>query len=156
MAEKHAEASETIAGDAGAIYDLVSDLTEMGRWSPEASGGRWIGGATGPSVGARFHGNNRSGWRRWSTVSVITTADRGTRFAFRVSAGGVPVSEWSYDFAPDSAGTRVVEQWNDLRPGWMDLLSRPVMGVPDRAVHNQRNMALTLTALKTAVESGQA
>jgi hypothetical protein len=155
MTEKHAEASETIAGDADAIYDLVCDLTQMGKWSPEATGGRWTGGATGPTVGAKFRGNNRSGWRRWSTVSEITTADRGARFAFHVSAGGVPVSEWSYDFEPDGTGTHVVEKWSDLRPGWMDRLSRPLMGVPDRAVHNQRNMALTLTALKTAVETGQ-
>ena len=49
MTEKKAEATETIAADPGALYDLVSDLCRMGEWSPEATGGRWVGGATGRS-----------------------------------------------------------------------------------------------------------
>jgi hypothetical protein len=152
MSEKHAEASETIAANADTLYDLVSDLTLMGNWSPEATGGKWAGGATGPAVGAKFLGNNRSGWRHWSTSSEITTADRGKRFAFRVTVSGAKVSDWSYDFEPDGDGTRVIERWTDLRPRWMDLFSRPVMGVADRAAHNQRNMTATLAALKAAVE----
>jgi hypothetical protein len=153
MSDKHAEASETIAADRNAIYDLVSDLAQMGKWSPEATGGRWVGGSTGPTVGAKFRGNNRSGWRRWSTSCEVTSADRGKRFAFHVTLGPVPIADWSYDFESDGTTTRVLEQWTDLRPGWMDLASRSVMGVADRAVHNQRNMALTLTALKQAVEA---
>jgi hypothetical protein len=152
MAETHAEATETIAADAHTLYALVSDLSQMGRWSPEAVGGKWIKGAAGPTVGAKFHGNNKSGWRRWSTTAEITEAEPGKRFAFHVSSAGVPVADWSYDFASVGDSTIVVENWTDLRPGWLDRLSKPVMGVPDRAVHNQRNMALTLTALKQAVE----
>jgi hypothetical protein len=153
MTGDSAEGTETIAADAGALYDLVSDLTQMGKWSPEATGGRWADGATGPAVGASFRGDNRSGWRRWSTAAEITTADRGKRFAFRVTAGRTPVSDWSYDFEPDGDGTRVVERWHDLRPRWMNLVSRPLMGVYDRAAHNQRNITTTLTALKAAAES---
>jgi uncharacterized protein YndB with AHSA1/START domain len=155
MSDKQAEASTTISADPGAVYDLVSDLTQMGRWSPEATGGEWSGDATGPVVGAKFVGNNRSGWRRWSTTSEITAADPGRRFAFQVSAAGAKVSEWSYDFEADGDGTHVVERWSDLRPGWMNLLSRPVMGIADRAAHNQRNMAATLAALKQTAENPQ-
>lgn len=152
MSDKHAEASETIAANPDTLYDLVSDLTQMGKWSPEATGGHWSDGATGPAVGAKFAGNNRSGWRRWSTSSEITQADRGKRFAFRVTAGGTKVSEWSYDFEPDGDGTRVVERWTDHRSRLMDLVSRPVMGIGDRAGHNRRNMEATLAALKAAAE----
>jgi hypothetical protein len=153
MASKHAEATETISADANTLYDLVSDLARMGKWSPEATGGRWVGGATGPAVGAKFRGNNRSGWRRWSTLAEVTTADRGKQFAFHITLTGLPIADWSYEFESDGTTTRVLEQWTDLRPGWMDALSKPVMGVSDRAVHNQRNMALTLTALKKAAET---
>jgi hypothetical protein len=152
MAEKQAEASETIAVDAGTIYDLVSDLTQMGSWSPEAVGGSWVGGATGPAMNARFRGNNKAGWRRWSTTATVTAADRGKRFAFHISLAGVPIADWSYDFEPAGDATNVVERWTDRRPGWMNALSGPVMGVPDRAVHNQRNMEATLAALKQAAE----
>ncbi|HEX3823520.1 MAG TPA: SRPBCC family protein [Mycobacteriales bacterium] len=155
MASKYAEATETIDADADTLYDLVADLAQMGNWSPEATGGRWVGRATGPAVGAKFRGHNRSGWRRWSTNVEVTAADRGRRFAFHVSFSGVPIADWSYDFESDGAPTRVTEQWTDLRPGWLDALSGPMMSVPDRAVHNQRNMALTLAALKKAAEASQ-
>jgi hypothetical protein len=152
MPAKHAEATETIAADPGTLYDLVSDLPEMGRWSPEATGGSWVGGATGPAVGARFRGSNHTGWRRWSTSCEVTEADRGKRFAFRVTFGPLPVADWSYDFDSDGTTTRVLEQWDDRRPVWMERVLKPVMGVADRAVHNQRTMALTLTALKADAE----
>jgi hypothetical protein len=153
MADTHAQVAQTIAADPGTIYDLVADLAQMGKWSPEATGGKWIGGASGPAVGARFHGNNRSGWRRWSTKCEITEADRGKRFAFHVTAGGVPIADWSYDFEANGDSTAVTETWDDRRPRWMDALSRPVMGVADRASHNEANMKATLTALKKAAES---
>lgn len=155
MTEKKAEATEIIAADPGVLYDLVSDLSRMGEWSPEATGGRWVGGATGAAVGAKFKGNNAKSWRRWSTESEVTTADRGKRFAFRVRAGGVSVSEWTYEFEPGPVGTQITERWIDLRPTWMNYVSRPIMGVYDRPQHNQRNIEATLAALKKSVESSE-
>ena len=64
----------TIRADAGELYDLVSDLPRMGEWSPENTGGRWVNGAAGPVVGARFKGTNQSGWRKWKTDVVVTVA----------------------------------------------------------------------------------
>ena len=26
------------------VYDLITDVTQMGRWSPECTGGKWTGG----------------------------------------------------------------------------------------------------------------
>jgi Polyketide cyclase / dehydrase and lipid transport len=147
-----AEASETIAAGADRLYDLISDITRMGDWSPEACRGRWRGSATGPAVGARFRGSNRSGWRRWSTDCEVTAAERGKRFAFRVSSIGMPVALWSYDFEPAGSGTRVVERWSDLRSSFLTVVSRPVTGVSDRVSHNQRTMEQTLAGLKAAVE----
>jgi hypothetical protein len=154
MAETHAEAVETIEADAETVYDIVADLPNMGQLSPENTGGKWIGGATGPTVGARFRGNNKSGWRRWSTQAKVTEADRGKRFAFHVTVGPVAVADWAYEFETDGAGTKVRETWNDRRPGWMKTLSGPVMGVSDRGGHNETNMQATLRALKKIAESG--
>ena len=56
-------------------YALVSDLPRMGELSPENTGGRWLKGATGPAVGARFKGTNRNGVRRWSTTATVEVAD---------------------------------------------------------------------------------
>ena len=35
------------------VWAMVSDVTRMGEWSPEAVRAEWLDGANGPSVGAR-------------------------------------------------------------------------------------------------------
>jgi hypothetical protein len=85
----------------------------------------------------------------------VTEAIPGKRFAFHVTVTGVPIADWTYEFAQDGDTTTVTEIWDDCRPGWMDTLSGVVMGVPDRAAHNRDNMVATLEALKAAAERGK-
>ena len=153
MGEKYLEVSETVAAAPVALYDMVADLTKMGQWSPENCGGKWTGGASGPAKGAKFRGNNKSGWRRWSTLAEVTEADPGNRFAFHITVANVPIADWTYEFEAAGDGTKVTEKWADCRPTWMDKLSGLMMGVPARAVHNRANMEKTLTALKQAAET---
>lgn len=147
------EDTVTIAADPVAVYELVTDITRMGEWSPECRGGRWLDGATGPAVGARFRGANHKGPRRWSTVCTVTAAEPGRRFAFDVVGVGVPVAEWSYSFEHAEGGCLVTERWLDHRPA----LARPVtnlfLGVKDRAAHNLEGIRTTLAKLKAAAES---
>ena len=139
------------------LYGLVSDVTRMGEWSPETTSCRWIGGASGPAVGARFRGSNRSGWRRWSTTCTVVAADAGLRFAFDVDAGPMPISRWEYEFEPDgNGGTRVTERWRDRRQTWMVRVSPVMMGVKDREAHNRAGMEKTLAALRRAGEGSGA
>src|SRR4051812_11505546 len=108
---------ETLVATApNALYELVSDVTRMGEWSPETTSCRWVGDATGPTVGARFVGTNRSGWRRWSTTCTVRAAEPGARFAFDVDYGPVGIATWAYEFEPDGTGCRVRETWTDRRP----------------------------------------
>jgi hypothetical protein len=150
MAEEIVE--ETIAAPPAALYALVSDVTRMGEWSPETTSCRWLGGATGPEVGARFTGANRDGWRRWSTTCTVVAAEPGSRFAFDVSFGPFPVSQWAYDFVAQGDGCVVRETWTDRRQGWMVKLSPVAMGVRDRGEHNREGMRATLSALRRAAE----
>src|SRR3954468_7348150 len=119
--------TQAIAADPVVVYRLVSDVTRMGEWSPETTSCRWLDGATGPAVGARFRGSNKMGWRRWSTTCTVTQADPGRCFAFEARAGPVAVAEWSFEFAPDGDGCRVTERWVDRRAGWMVRMSPVVM-----------------------------
>jgi uncharacterized protein YndB with AHSA1/START domain len=144
---------QQIAAAPEALYALISDVTNMGRWSPENHTCRWLKGATGPEVGARFKGSNKDGWRRWSTTCEVVSADPGRRFAFDARFAGVPIARWSYDFEPEGGGTRVVETWLDRRPKALRSPSRVVMGVPDRAEHNRAGMEATLAALKECAEA---
>lgn len=148
------EVEERIAADPASLYGLISDVTSMGRWSPENHSCRWLGGATGPAVGARFRGANKDGWRRWSTVATVVEADDGRRFAFDVRFVGMPIARWTYDLEADGEATKVVERWDDHRWGAMRSISKVVMGVPDRPGHNRSNMQATLAALKAAAEAG--
>ncbi len=153
MADKQVEVSTEISRDADTLYDMVSELANMGEWSPENTGGRWIRGASGPAKGAKFRGSNRKGWRRWSTIAEVTAAERGKRFAFRVTAASLPIAEWAYEFEPVPGGTKVTEAWSDIRPSWMPVVDPVIMGVSDRAEHNRKNMATTLEALKRSAEA---
>jgi hypothetical protein len=143
-----------IAAPVDVLYDLVSDITRMGEWSPENVGGTWLGGATGPKVGARFRGTNRRGWRRWSTSCRIVAADPGSRFAFDVTVVVVPASRWTYEFQPDADGTLVTETWTDRRPSWFAHLAGVTMGIDDIRTHNEKNMTTTLHNLADVAERG--
>src|SRR5947209_5696078 len=124
----------------------------MGVWSPENTGGKWRGGATGPAVGAKFRGTNRNGFAVWMTSVTITAADPGARFAFDVHALGLPISTWEYTFADAADGCLVTERWTDHRAAWMRTTS-VVTGVRDRTAHNRRGMEETLAKLKATAES---
>lgn len=145
--------STVIEAPAQRVYAMVSDVTRMPEWSPEQAAARWIGGATGPAVGARFRGSNRNGRRHWSTTCTVTAAEPGKRFAFRVSSYGLPVAEWSYDLADTNAGCVVTESTVDRR-GWLIRYGGGVVtGVWQRPVHNLDGIRRTLAALKAAAES---
>jgi hypothetical protein len=144
-----------IAAPAEAIYDLVADMPRMGEWSPECERVEWRGGATGPAVGVGFAGHNRIGWHRWSTHGRITTAQRGSVFAFEVrSLFNLPVSLWSYRFEATPSGTCLVtESTTDRRGALIRTAGRLATGVSDRAQRNRETMATTLDRLRTAAES---
>ncbi len=132
---------------------MVSDLPGMGNYSPEATGGSWKKGATGPAVGARFGGTNRSGWRRWSTLATVTECDPPRGFTFDVTSGPFPVARWGYAIDQTADGCRVTETWVDLRAGWFSRLTGLFTGVSDRASHNREGMQRTLERLAEAAES---
>jgi uncharacterized protein YndB with AHSA1/START domain len=70
------------------VWELVSDVTKIGRYSPETFEGEWIEGATGPAVGAKFRGHvkrNGKGPIYWTTCAV-TACVPGHEFAFGVGA----------------------------------------------------------------------
>ena len=112
MARKNAdrsardEASIEVAAPPDRLYDLVSDITRMGRLSPECTGGKWLGDASGPAVGASFKGRNRRGLIRWSTVNRVVEANRGREFAFETAQSG---TRWGYLFEPRGDTTLVTE-----------------------------------------------
>ncbi len=143
--------SRSIPASATALWALVSDLPRMGEWSPENVGGSWQKGATGPSVGARFTGNNKNGSKSWSTTVTITECDPGKQFGFRVTVGPIKVARWHYLFADNGDGTTTVtESWTEQRPGFAKFLGGKASGISDRAGFNRTSMETTLRNLEAA------
>jgi uncharacterized protein YndB with AHSA1/START domain len=141
-----------IAAPAKVVWELISDVTRMGEWSPEATGGRWRSGATGPAVGATFTGDNVNGSKRWSTKCTVDACEPGRSFGFTVTAGPFKVARWAYTITPSAAGCTVVESWTDLRNGLLRVLAKPISGVDDRAAHNRAGMEVTLQRLAAVAE----
>ena len=46
--------SKEISAGPQEVWDLVTDLANMGRWSPENDGGKWLSKDGRPKLGARF------------------------------------------------------------------------------------------------------
>jgi uncharacterized protein YndB with AHSA1/START domain len=134
------------------IWALVSDVTSVGRFSPETFEAQWLDGATGPALGARFRGHvkrNGRGPTYW-TLCQVTACDPGREFGFDVLWRGSPINSWHYRFTPSGEGTDVTESYA--------LADRPVTTVYGallgrlRNRTNLRGMRETLERVKAAVE----
>jgi hypothetical protein len=95
------------------LYDLVSDVTRTGEWSPICTGCWWDEGATG-QVGDWFTGRNETPQRTWETRSQVVAADRGREFAWLV---GGRLVRWGFLLEPVGEGTRLTETWEFLPAG---------------------------------------
>jgi hypothetical protein len=113
MSARTHSASIVIASSPDELYELVSDVTRMGKWSPVCKECWWDEGA-GPEVGSWFTGRNELPDRSWETRSEVVTADRGREFAFVVNGSW---TRWGYTFAPVESGTELTESWHFLPGG---------------------------------------
>lgn len=150
---KTVQAAVTVQAPAERVWALVTDLPGMGALSPENKGGRWLGGATGPAVGARFRGRNANGRRRWSTTAKVTRCQAPAAFAFEVSSFGLPVAMWAYTIDAAEGACTVTETWTDRRAGWFATLGGVVTGVPDRTAATRSSIEATLAAVQEAAQS---
>ena len=95
-----------------AVWALVADITRMGEWSPECFRAEWENGATGPEVGAHFHGWNRAGSFEWDAPCIVTDCEPGKVFAFAVPRDGDTLNRWRFELAPSAAGTTLTESFD--------------------------------------------
>jgi uncharacterized protein YndB with AHSA1/START domain len=134
------------------IWDLVSDVTQIGRYSPETFDAEWLEGATGPAVGAKFRGHvkrNGKGPIYWTTCTVLAS-EPGKEFTFGVGPSDKPLNVWSYTMAPSGDGTDVTESFT-LSPTWWLKLYWTLLGWA-RGKTNRNGMRTTLERVKAVVE----
>lgn len=135
------------------VFALVSDPVAMVAFVEETTGVRWLGRTRRTSVGAKFRGSNRNGWRRWFTTCRVTELEPGKRFAFTVRTPFmVPISRWAYELEPTPEGCVVTESAWLRVPKWFVPFAIAITGEPDRPGVNQRNIDTTLSRLKAHFE----
>jgi len=134
------------------VWDLVSDVTKIGRYSPETFEAEWLDGATGPAVGAKFRGHvkrNGRGPVYW-TKCEVTACEPGRKFAFGVLTGGRVLNVWSYTLDPAGDGTDVTESF-ELTPVLPIRIYWALLGWA-RGKTNRNGMRTTLERIKAEVE----
>lgn len=147
-------ATVTIACSAEQVFDAIADVTRMGEWSGECTGGRWVDGATGPALGARFEGDNIVALagltlKRWTTTSEVTACAPGAVFEFVAEA----YTTWRYEMAPtgpDGATTVVTESFRYEATGLMGFVYGTVLR---RSRSMEKGMHQTLGRLRQSLES---
>jgi hypothetical protein len=135
------------------LYDMISDVTRMGEWSPVCRACWWDDG-DGPRPGDWFTGRNEVPERTWETHCQVETADRGREFAFLV---GGAWARWGYTFEPVPEGTRLTESW-EFRPAGITRFHErygddaPAQ-IEERAEAARTGIPATLAAIKQAAEA---
>ena len=135
------------------IWALVSDVTRIGRYSPETFEAEWLDGATGPTNGARFRGHvkrNGKGPVYWTTCTVMASVpDR--EFAFGVGSAHKPLNVWRYRIEPTDDGSDVTESFELANTAALRLYWA-VLGWA-RGPTNRNGMRTTLERIKAEVET---
>ncbi len=142
-----------MAAPADRIWDLVSDVTRIGEFSPETFEAQWLDGATGPRAGARFRGHVRRNGRGpvyWTTCTV-TVAEPEREFGFSVAGlGGATANTWRYSLEPVADGIDVTESFE--LPATLVNRIYWALGGPARLRTNLDGMRATLERIKAVVE----
>jgi len=144
-------ASTVINRSAAEVFAALSDVTRMGDWSPECTGGRWVAPADGPAVGARFEGDNiaKAGpltLKRWTTTSEVTDCVPDEVFEF-VAEG---YTTWRYELAEHDGTTTVTESFRHAPyEGWQKLVYGTLAR---RSAAMVKGMEQTLSRMKEALE----
>ena len=136
------------------VWELISDITKMGEYSPEVVEAEWLDGATGPALGARYRGhvkrNEKMPFLYWTTCE-ITACIPGQVFEFAVVFGDRKVNTWRYVFEPAPEGGTIVTESYDLGDNLFTKVWKPLGGfLRDR--RNQRDMLKTLERVKAVAE----
>ena len=136
------------------VYELVSDITRIGEWSPECRRADWLGDVTGPAVGARFKGRNKWKFNRWARICEVLEAEPGRVFAFRTVPGWGPSADsstWRYEIEATDSGSLVTESYEitKMPQSWFLPIIRRLM---PHHLDMRPHMRETLNAVRAEAE----
>jgi hypothetical protein len=137
-----------------AIYDLVTDISRTGEWSPICRGS-WWDTADSPRPGAWFTSSNQTGDTVWETRAQVDVATPGREYAWLIGDGFV---RWAYTLAPVGDATLLGETWQFLPAGIAmfhdKYLDRAHERIALRVEQAVGGIPATLAAIKRIAETG--
>jgi hypothetical protein len=150
----HHQESITVNTTPESLYNLVSDVTRTGEWSPVCTSCWWEDKATAGLVGSWFTGRNELPERTWETRSQVVVAEGGHEFAWVV--GGKYV-RWGYTLTVTDSGTVLTESW-DFLPEGISMFEEKygtdaAAQIADRTQQALDGIPITLAAIKRIAES---
>ena len=137
------------------VWELVSDIELMPTMSEELQSVEWLGGATGPAVGARFVGRSKhDALGQWATTSEVIECEPERVLAWAVEDPANPTAIWRFRLEPKEGGTEL-SQWMQMGPARSGL-SFAIDRMPEneqkivfvRMREFEQNMAFTLEQIK--------
>jgi len=147
----------TVKASAVALYDLVSDITRTGEWSPVCTTCWWDDEVEAGEVGAWFTGHNELPHRTWETRSKVVAAEPGREFAWVVGGSYV---RWGFTLVPAKEGTTLTESWEFLPDGIAmfeeKFAEQANAQITDRTQQALDGIPRTLAAIKRIAESADA
>ena len=148
--------SVTVDASTEALYDLVSDITRTGEWSPVCRSCWWDDDSEAGEVGSWFTGRNELPDRTWETRSQVVVADRGREFAWVVGGNLV---RWGFRLTPAATGTTLTESWDFLPDGIARFEEKygeeAQARILDRTRQALEGIPRTLAAIKRIAESSR-
>lgn len=141
-----------------AVWDLVTDLDIVTRFSDEALGAEWDSDERG--IGAVFNGRSRYGTGpEWSLPCFVDVHNELAAFGWRTSDPDQPGARWRFDLEQIPGGTRLRYHYV-MGPGASGI-SMTIAARPDkheRIIHRRldemtANMSRTLEGIKQLAES---
>jgi polyketide cyclase/dehydrase/lipid transport protein len=151
----HDSVSLHIDAPAEVIYEMVADVTRTPEFSPEILWCKWLDGATGPAVGARFAARNKVPRRPpWTNKPVVTIVDPGKTFEVSRTEKFAGTVVWNYQFVPEGDGTLVTESYRVTVPlswfGW--FIISVLFNRRDRRTDLRNGMEETLQRMRAVAE----
>ncbi len=145
------EASIEIDAPPAVVWELVADLRNMPRWSPQCRKTIVRGGAM--REGAKLININRRGLLFWPTQAMVTEFVHEQKIAFKIRENW---TIWSFTLTPTGdGGTRVVQR-REAPKGISDVslrLTKAVLGgVEEFTSELEQGMNQTLARIKADAE----
>ncbi|MFZ3592899.1 SRPBCC family protein [Streptomyces sp. BH104] len=154
------EVRRTIAAPADRVWELISDVSLMPRFSAELQSVEWLDEERG--VGARFVGRSRhEAFGAWETTSCVVECAPGRVFAWAVGDPEHPSAVWRFSITEKEDGRTELVQWARMGPGRSGL-SYAIDRMPEkeqkivfgRLREWERGMGAMLDGLKSLAEEG--